>query len=150
MKKLISFFCSISNFGIAGFIVRWILGILFLVGGWWKVFVLTPGEHARLFFLEGFADTWIPEFLLVMLGNGIPFVELAAGILLVIGFRVREVLAGLGLLLIITTFGHALQDHLFNPDGHTFTRLSMIVFLLVIPKGHDKLTLDYWLKSKKG
>ncbi len=150
MKKLISFFCSISNFGIAGFIVRWILGIIFLVAGGWKVFVLTPGEHTRLFFLEGFADTWIPEFLLVMLGNGIPFVELAAGILLVIGLRVREVLAGLGLLLIITTFGHALQEHIFNPDGHTFTRLAMIVFLLVIPKGHDKLTADYWFKARKG
>lgn len=149
MKKVISFLCSITNYGIASFIVRWILGILFLVGGWWKVFVLTPAEHTRMFFLEGFADTWIPEFVLIVLGNGIPTLELLAGTMLVFGYRVREVLVGLGVLLIITTYGHALLEPLFNPDGHTFTRLAMIVFLLVIPQGHDKLTADYWFKARR-
>ena len=146
MKKLVIFLCSFSNVGIAIFIVRWILGILFLVAGWWKVFILTPAEHTRIFFLEGFAESWIPEWFLIILGTGIPYFELAAGLLLCIGLRIREVLAGLGLLLIITTFGHALQEHIFNPDGHTFTRLVMLVFLLMVPLGEDKLTVDYWLK----
>lgn len=149
MKQLIGFLCSISNKGIAFFVVRWVLGIIFLMAGWWKVFVLTTAEHTRLFFIEGFTDSWIPEWFLVLLGNGIPFLELLAGFLLCIGFRIREALAALGLLLIITTYGHALQDHLFNPDGHTFTRLVMIIFLLLMPALEDKLTIDYWIKARK-
>ncbi len=149
MKKLLHFLCAISNVGIATFIVRWILGILFLVAGWWKVFTLTPAEHTRIFFIEGFAESWIPEWLLTLLGTGIPFFELAAGFLLCFGLRIREALAGLGLLLIVTTYGHALQEHLFNPAGHTFTRLAMIIFLLMAPMGEDKLTVDYWLKHRK-
>lgn len=149
MKKLFHFLCSISSVGIATFIVRWILGILFLVAGWWKVFTLTPAEHTRMFFIEGFAGSWIPEWLLTLLGTGIPFFELLAGFLLCIGFRIREALAGLGLLLIVTTYGHALQEPLFDIDGHTFTRLAMIIFLLMAPMGKDKLTVDYWLKQRK-
>ncbi|MEE8118437.1 MAG: hypothetical protein V3T39_02645, partial [Gammaproteobacteria bacterium] len=63
-------------------------------------------------------------------------------------WRVRDVLVVLGVLLIITTYGHALQEPLFDIDGHTFTRLALILFLLSIPIGTDRFTLDAWLRSK--
>lgn len=128
----------------AAFLARWTLGLLFFMAGWWKVFELTAAAHARRFFVEGFADSWIPEWLLWALGLSIPFVELLAGILLLLGLRLRETLVALGVLLLVTTYGHALQEPLFDIDGHTFTRLALILFLLVHGWEKDRATLDYW------
>ena len=137
-----------NNWPIVNFIVRWILGLLFLMAGYWKVFVLTPAAHAQQFFVDGFADTWIPAWFLNALGYGIPVLELAAGVLLCIGLRTREALIGVGLLLIVTTYGHALQQPLFDIAGHTFTRLALIVFLLLAPCGSDKYSVDGWLRQR--
>ena len=138
-----------NNWTFVHFIARWILGILFLMAGYWKVFVLTPVGHANQFFVEGFADTWIPEWLLYVLGLSIPLLELAAAILLCVGWRLREALIALGLLLIMTTYGHALQDPFFDIDGHTFTRLALVILLLLAPAGSDKYSLDGWLAARK-
>ncbi len=136
-----------ANWPIAVFIVRWILGLLFLLAGYWKVFVLTPAQHAQRFFVEGFADHWIPEWLLFALGYSIPLVEFAAGLLLCLGLRTREALIAVGLLLIVTTYGHALQQPLFDIDGHTFTRLALLIFLLLAPRGCDRYSADTWLSQ---
>ena len=138
-----------ANWTIAVFIVRWILGLLFLMAGYWKVFVLTPAQHAQQFFVEGFADHWIPEWLLFALGNAIPVLEFVAGLLLCIGLRTREALIAVGLLLIVTTYGHALQEPLFDIDGHTFTRLALIIFLLLAPQGCDRYSADNWLSQHR-
>jgi uncharacterized membrane protein YphA (DoxX/SURF4 family) len=135
------------NWSIAVFIVRWILGILFLMAGYWKVFVLTPARHAQEYFVEGFADHWIPEWLLFALGYSIPLLEFVAGMLLCLGLRTKEALIALGILLIVTTYGHALQQPLFNIDGHTFTRLALIIFLLLAPQGCDKYSAGNWLSQ---
>ncbi|MGO6986370.1 DoxX family protein [Rhizobium leguminosarum] len=132
----------------AHFIVRWIIGLIFLMAGYWKVFVLTPAVHTTQFFTTGFADYWIPTFLLVLLGYTIPFFELLAGLLICVGFRTREALIGLGLLLIVTTYGHTLQEGLFDISKWTFTRLILIIFLLVGPAKGDIFTVDHWLKSR--
>ncbi len=137
------------NWPAAVFIVRWILGLLFLMAGYWKVFVLTPASHAQQFFLEGFADTWIPSWLLLFFGYTIPFVEFIAGVLICLGLRTREALIVVGLLLIVTTYGHALQQPLFDIDGHTFTRLALIIFLLLAPPGSDRYSLEaLWLARR--
>ena len=138
-----------SNWPVAVFIVRWILGILFVMAGYWKVFVLTPAAHAQNYFVGGFSDTWIPTWLLLALGYAIPFLELVAGLLICIGLRTREALIAVGLLLIVTTYGHALQEPLFDIAGHTFTRLALIIFLLLAPAGCDRYALDTWLAKKK-
>lgn len=138
-----------DNWPITTFIVRWILGILFLMAGYWKVFVLTPATHAQQFFVEGFAESWIPVWFLNVGGYGIPFLELIAGALICAGLRTKEALIAVGLLLIVTTYGHALQEPLFDIDGHTFTRLALIVFLLLSPTGRDIFSLDYWLTRQR-
>ena len=137
-----------NNWPIVNFIARWILGLLFLMAGYWKVFVLTPAGHAQKYFVEDFADTWIPTWLLNALGYGIPVLELAAGLLLCIGLRTRDALIAVGLLLIVTTYGHALQQPLFDIDGHTFTRLVLMVLLLLAPQGSDEYSVDAWLRRR--
>lgn len=137
-----------KNWPIVNFIVRWILGLLFLMAGIWKVFVLTPAAHAQQFFVEGFSQTWIPIWLLQLFGYSIPFLELVAGLLICIGLKSREALIAVGLLLIVTTYGHALQQPLFDIAGHTFTRLALIVFLLLAPLGTDRYSVDQWLLAR--
>lgn len=136
------------NWPVAGLIVRLILGTLFLMAGYWKVFGLTPAEHARQYFVEGFADTWIPAWLLYALGASIPVLELVAGALVIVGLRTRESLIAVGLLLVVTTYGHALQQPLFDIDGHTFTRLALIVFLLLAPPDCHRYSVDRLLEAK--
>jgi len=121
------------------FFARSLLGILFVMAGWWKVFELGAGNHARQYFVSAFADHWIPQWLLWALGVAIPYWELAAGIILLLGPYARQVAISLGFLLLITTYGHALQQPLFDIDGHTFTRLLLIFIVILIPANVDLL-----------
>lgn len=118
------------------------------MAGWWKVFTLTPLAHAQNFFVNGFAESWIPEFALWTLGVTIPFVELIGGVLLLVGLRTKETLFALGILLLVTTYGHALQTPLFDINGHTFTRFAILVFLLMLPADSDTLGLDGWCRKR--
>lgn len=125
------------------------LGLLFFMAGWWKVFVLTPIAHAQQFFIDGFKDQWIPEWMLWALGTAIPPFELIAGLALLLGFWTRLFASLAGLLLLVTTYGHALQQPLFDIDGHTFTRLALVIFVLMLSDAHNRASLDYWF-AKRG
>ena len=57
---------------------RLVLGLIFFMAGFWKVFQLGPLEHARKYFLP-FADTFLPVWSLWLVGVTIPFVELLGG-----------------------------------------------------------------------
>jgi len=50
-----------------------------------------------------------------------------------------------GLLLLVTTYGHAPQQPLFDISGHTFTRFALVLFILLLPIGTDQFRLDAWL-----
>ena len=131
------------------FFSRWMLAIVFTMAGFWKVFELTATTHANNFFVGGYKDTWIPEFLLLTLGYIIPYWELAGGLLLAVGYKSREVAISFAGLLLITTYGHALKEPLFDIDGHTFTRLILIFIVLAIAHKNDYLTVDGYLIDKK-
>jgi len=144
-----TFFDRLTGPNIAAFLARWLLGLLFMMAGYWKVFTLGATTHAQKFFVAGFQEYWIPEWLLYLLGVTIPYVELIAGVLLLVGWQNRLVLTLLGLLLLVTTYGHALQEPLFDIDGHTFTRMALILFLLMLPRDCDRLCLDAWLAARR-
>ncbi len=139
---------SISDKGVAIFFGRWILGLLFLLRGWFKVFEMTPSVHAQKVFIERFAETWIPEPILWILGMSIPFVELIGGVLLCLGLLVRPVLIVFVGLLIATTYGHALLEPFFDIDGHTFTYVVLITFLLLAGRDEDDWGLERMLKRE--
>ncbi len=63
----------------AAFFARWILGLIFFMAGWFKVFEMGAVQHAQTLFVEGYQDSWIPEWMLWTTGSVIPFVELLAG-----------------------------------------------------------------------
>lgn len=127
---------------------RVVLGLLFGMRGWDKVFNMTPAVHASRFFTGPYADTWIPQWLLWSTGMTIPFVELIGGWLLVMGWRTREALIGLGLVLMLVTYGHMLANPLFN-DITIFTRLVLLVIVAIAPRSTDRFSADYWLTQRR-
>ncbi len=132
------------------FTVRCVLGLIFFMAGWWKCFTLKPVGHARNFFLEWFADHWIPEWLLWALGVSIPVVELVAGGLVCLGLFRRWAYIALGAILVTVTYGHLLREPLFSTTGHIFPRLALLVFVWVAPMKHDVLSLDWvWEKVSR-
>ena len=74
---------------------RSVLGLIFFMAGVWKVFGLGPMEHARQLFVEPYAKTFLPAWSLWATGYVVPFVELVAGALVLIGLRTREALIAL-------------------------------------------------------
>ena len=123
---------------------RLILGLIFFMAGAMKVFQLGPFEHARKYFLP-FSDTFLPVWSLWVVGVIIPFIELVAGALVILGLRTRDALIALGCVLVIVTFGHLLHDALFNFSGHVIPRLALLLFVLSFPREDDRFALDQLL-----
>ena len=130
------------------FFAREVLAFIFFMAGVYKVFQLGPLGHARKYFLP-FADTFLPVWSLWATGMVIPFVELVAGGLLLIGLRIREALIALGFVLIIVTFGHLLKEPLYPFHEHVIPRLALLLFVLLFPTADDQVSVDGWLAKRR-
>src|SRR5215470_10727819 len=106
------------------------------MAGIYKVFGLTPVGHVQKWFLP-YRDTFLPLWSLWAVGLAIPFVELVAGALLVLGWRIREALLALGVVLVVVTFGHLLKEPLYPFHEHVIPRLGLVLFLLIMPGEAD-------------
>ena len=124
---------------------RLVLGLIFFMAGVCKIFRLGPLEHARKYFLP-FADSFLPIWSLWFTGTVIPFIELIAGALLILGLRTREALIALGAVLVVVTFGHLLKDPLYEFHTHVIPRLALLLFILLLPREDDRLSLDHFIK----
>jgi putative oxidoreductase len=127
---------------------RLVLGLIFFVAGVMKVFQLGPLNHARKYFLP-FADTFLPVWSLWAMGVIIPFVELIAGAMVILGLRVREALVALGFVLAVVTFGHLLKEPLYEFHTHVIPRLALLLFILLLPRSNDYFSLDYLVWRRK-
>jgi uncharacterized membrane protein YphA (DoxX/SURF4 family) len=125
-----------------------VLGLIFFMAGAWKVFQLGPLQHARKYFLP-FADTFLPVWSLWFVGVIIPFVELIAGALVILGLRTREALISLGFVLAIVTFGHLLKEPLYEFHTHVIPRLALLLFILVLPRRDDRFSIDCLMKRRE-
>ena len=136
-------FGSVPDRAWAILFARLVLGLIFGMAGWGKLFQMGATAHAHRYFLDPYASTWIPTWLLWGLGVSIPYVEFAAGWLLVGGLFVRPALLALGAILVIVTYGHLLKDFLYEFHTHVIPRLALLIFLLAMPRGDDVLSLDH-------
>ena len=131
------------------FFARAVLGLIFFQAGVWKVFTLTPAGHAHRYFVDPYAGTFLPVWALWATGATVPIVELVGGAMLLAGWRVRDALVALGFVLVIVTFGHLVKDPLYAFHEHVVPRLALLLFLLVLPRGEDRLTADSLLASRR-
>jgi uncharacterized membrane protein YphA (DoxX/SURF4 family) len=121
---------------------RLVLGLIFFMAGVMKVFQLGPLNHARKYFLP-YADTFLPVWSLWAMGVIIPFVELIAGAMVILGLRVRDALVALGFVLAVVTFGHLLKEPLYEFHTHVIPRLALLLFILLLPRSDDYFSLDH-------
>lgn len=124
---------------------RAVLGLIFFMAGVYKVFSLTPIGHAHKWFVDPYADTFLPTWSLWLTGLTIPFVELVAGALLIAGWRITDALIALGAVLLVVTFGHLLKEPLYEFHTHVIPRLALLLFVLMVPREADRFSLDRWL-----
>ena len=127
---------------------RLVLGLIFFMAGVYKVFQLGPLAHARKYFLP-YADTFLPVWSLWATGVAIPFIELFAGGLVILGLRTREALIALGFVLVIVTFGHLLKEPLYEFHTHVIPRMALLLFILLLPREDDRLSIDYLLGRRR-
>jgi len=127
---------------------RLVLGLIFFMAGVWKVFELGPVGHVRRFFLP-FEHTFLPVWSLWVVGFTIPFVELIAGALVIVGLQTRLALVALGVVLVTVTFGHLLEQPLYPFHEHVIPRLALLLFVLVMPQEADRYSIDGVLRSRR-
>ena len=101
-------------------------------------------QHARKYFLP-YADAFLPVWSLWATGVVIPFIELIAGGLVILGLRTREALVSLGFVLAIVTFGHLLKEPLYEFHTHVIPRLALLLFILLLPREDDRFSIDHLL-----
>lgn len=123
-------------------LARGVLGLIFFMAGFWKVFTMGPVAHAHKWFVDPYAQTFLPPWALWAAGVTIPFVELLGGFLMILGWRIREASYGLGAVLLIVTFGHLLAEPLYEFHTHVIPRLALLLFVLATPDGWDRYALD--------
>jgi len=131
------------------FFARGVLGWIFFMAGIYKVFTLTPAGHAHKWFVDPYAGTFLPMWSLWLTGVTIPFVELIAGLFLLVGWRVREASIGLGFVLWIVTFGHLLHEPLYEFHTHVIPRLALLLFVLMLPREDDRFSIDGLLTKRR-
>lgn len=137
----------ISNIAWAILFARAVLGFIFFMAGVYKVFQLGPVGHVERFFLP-FQNTFLPTWSLWAVGWTIPFVELIAGVLVLVGWRIRAALIALGVVLVIVTFGHLLENPLYPFHEHVIPRLALLLFVLMTPRDADQLSIDNLIRKK--
>jgi putative oxidoreductase len=129
---------------------RLVLGLVFFQGALWRVFDLGPAEHARRFFVEPYAETFLPEWALWVAGMGVPFAELIGGALVLLGLWRLPGLILLGAVLVLVTFGHLVTEPIFAFNAHVIPRLFLLVFVLCVPAEWDRFSADAWRASRGG
>lgn len=126
---------------------RLVLGLIFFMAGTWKVFVLGPAGHVQRYFLP-FQHTFLPVWSLWAVGYTIPFIELIAGAMVIVGLKTRYALVGLGAVLVIVTFGHLLEQPLYALHEHVIPRLALLLFVLLMPEALDRFSIDAVLQRR--
>ncbi len=127
---------------------RGVLGLIFFMAGVHKVFSLTPSGHVQRYFLP-FQDTFLPLWSLWAVGFTVPFVELTAGALVLLGWRRTLGYGLLGGVLVVVTFGHLLHNPLYPFHEHVIPRLALLLLLLLMPPEADRYSLDEFLQRRR-
>jgi hypothetical protein len=106
------------------------------------VFVIGPLEHARLFFVEPYAATYLPVWGLWVSGTVIPFLELLAGALVLVGLWRAPSLLVLGGILVFVMFGHLVSVPSFVATQVVLPRTALLIALLFLPAAADTYSID--------
>lgn len=128
------------------FLLRALLGIIFLMQGFGKVFTWgVPHVYENIF--KAYEATWIPLPVLQATAYFTSWMEFLGGGLLLLGLFRRWVYAGLGLVLLMVSFGHGVLQPIWDLQ-HVFPRAVLLIALYLLPQEWDRWSLDTWITRK--
>lgn len=127
-------------------ILRVLLGLIFLMQGYGKVFKFGV-SNIYSGILTDYQNTFLPKWLLCFTAYYTSYIELIFGLLLVFGAFSRISLYLLGSVLIVISFGHGLIEPIWDLH-HLFFRACMLIGLLLLPSEWNKYSLDHLLFRK--
>ena len=129
------------NKAIAVLTIRLILGFIFLMQGYGKVFKWgVENVYNMDYFYPTYKDL-LPDFIIHATAYYTSYIELIAGLLVVLGLKRDYALYLLASVLVIVTFGHGLAEPIWNLS-HIMYRTLLLVTLLILPREWDRFSID--------
>jgi uncharacterized membrane protein YphA (DoxX/SURF4 family) len=123
-------------------LARLLLGVLFFMSGVHKIFLIGLMAGAESMFIEPYVDTFLPVWALWATGVTVPFVELIAGFLVILGLWRKPAYLALAGVLVLVMFGHTLLNPFFPFHHDVFPRAALLIFLLSMGLENDTLSVD--------
>lgn len=123
--------------------IRLLLGIIFLMQGYGKIFVYTV-PHVYDMFFKVYENTFLPKWVLLFTVYYTSYVELIAGALLIMGLFRKWAMCLLCIDLLIVSFGHGLLEPIWDLQ-HVIPRAFLLIALLLVPQQWDRCNIDNWL-----
>jgi hypothetical protein len=137
-----------NTFRIPGmFFVRTLLGIIFLMQGYGKLFSLGISQVYENFF-KVFEHTFLPKWLIVSTAYYTSLAELIGGFLLILGLSRKYALYLLALDLLIVSYGHGLIEPIWDLS-HVIPRALLLGTLFMLPPAWDRWSADEWMKKER-
>jgi putative oxidoreductase len=126
---------------------RALLGIIFLMQGFGKVFVFTVPRVFDMFFKD-FKTTFLPNWLIWATAYYTSYVELICGFLLIVGLFRNYCMYLLAIDLAVVSFGHGLLEPIWDLS-HVMPRTILLLVLFFVPQEWDRWNADRILQSGK-
>ena len=126
---------------------RVLLGFIFLMQGFGKVFTWGVDNFMRMdFFYKPYKDI-LPDFIIFGTAYYTSYIELIGGAMLVIGFKTNWTLYLLGSVLVIVTVGHGIAEPIWDLS-HVMYRAILLIGLLLMPKDWNRLSVDAFIRKE--
>jgi len=127
------------------FFIRCLLGIIFLMQGYGKIFAIGVPKVYEMFF-KIFENTFLPKWLILSTAYYTSYVEMIGGFLLIIGLFRKYAMYLLALDLLIVSFGHGLMEPIWDLS-HVIPRAILLAALFLLPPEWDKWNVDSLIKK---
>jgi uncharacterized membrane protein YphA (DoxX/SURF4 family) len=127
----------------AVFFARALLGIIFMMQGYGKIFTYTVPKVYSMFFKD-FEKTFIPKWLIWGTAYYTSYVEIICGFLLIIGLFRKYALYLLAIDLLVVSFGHGLLEPIWDLQ-HVMPRAILLITIMLVPQQWDRWNLDRFL-----
>jgi len=132
--------------GAGMFFIRVLLGIIFFMQGYGKLFTMGIHNVYESFF-KVFEGTFLPKWLIVSTTYYTSFVELIGGFLLIAGLFRKCAMYLLALDLLIVSFGHGLMEPIWDLS-HVIPRTILLSALFFLPSTWDRWNVDEGIKTR--
>jgi len=132
----------------ATLIARLLLGLPTMAAGLWKLFHIGPFVQTRMFFVAPLSGTAVPVWLRWLIGYPLPYVEMIAGGMLLLGTQTRGAVLAVAATLILTTLGTLVHEPLHDIPMQLLPRIGLVLYLLAMPESGDRWSLDRWLERR--